>query len=686
MDDKLNSMLGKIQGLKSKGHLKKALDKLEKLIAKHPKESSLYTEAIDTALEAGESLKACQAFKQAYARIPSERNNMWAFAKEKVKKCNDPVFAKTLLDLAIKQRDLGSARDILNDIDKSTTNELLKRNRVKKQTLLAASHGDPGLKGDLLTNVYAEALFAMRLGRVREASAILVEILERKPDERETMEPFISRAEKSFEGDAGIAYCLGCCRLLAGQAQKALEHFTKSMRIGPAMLDRIAEKLAEISESGDAPSHETDLVLAEALLRKSEYAEAVEVLSKLLEGKPSMANRVVDLLWSFTENNPSEPVLEYIIVEAAIIAKQYGRAMERLEALCEDEDTKADAMAWLERKFNECFLPPKLLLYYGELALNEGLIDRALESFECVSELSPADLPMIKGIVEKHRDADPKIEEYFQSISDSTPEPPAAGEFAIEHFEKSEFHIEKNEAPGFETSTAEPFVKDEGIFSSTPSHGGWIERNDATPTSKETTPPREDPKPHGADTGATDSLEVGGGVEEEAPLSPAGEAPNPATDSQREDPPRPRKTAPDPSIQEHESFRAIEEALMEGNFGKTRELLSFVPRNAKEACKRMILTARYYMLREMPFEALAALKSIRLEDLESEDKREVLIKLANCYRELHMYEAAQTTLLRLAGEWPGQDNVEKLIRRNYSDYLSELAEGAVTLEKSSRIF
>ncbi|NIM20690.1 MAG: hypothetical protein GTO51_10760 [Candidatus Latescibacteria bacterium] len=126
-----------------------------------------------------------------------------------------------------------------------------------------------------------------------------------------------------------------------------------------------------------------------------------------------------------------------------------------------------------------------------------------------------------------------------------------------------------------------------------------------------------------------------------------------------------------------------ETAIDLGRFKEAKALLTMSPKTREEAAKRILRLADYYSYLDKPLPALVALKSIDLTILPYKEKREFLTKIASCYRELKMYDAAHSVCLQLMNEYPSCPDIEKLARRNYQDYLNECCEGAPVLEKVS---
>ena len=79
------------------------------------------------------------------------------------------------------------------------------------------------------------------------------------------------------------------------------------------------------------------------------------------------------------------------------------------------------------------------------------------------------------------------------------------------------------------------------------------------------------------------------------------------------------------------------------------------------------------------------LKTVNLNGLSRDQRREYLTRIAVCYRALHNFEAAHSMFLRLLSEQPGSADVERMAEFNYEQYLQSVTGAAPTLEKVSSL-
>jgi tetratricopeptide (TPR) repeat protein len=130
---------------------------------------------------------------------------------------------------------------------------------------------------------------------------------------------------------------------------------------------------------------------------------------------------------------------------------------------------------------------------------------------------------------------------------------------------------------------------------------------------------------------------------------------------------------------------AAERALDENRMKEMKEILSFEPANLGEEMSRKYMLARYYLAMDRPIDALVILRSVHLGALSREQRKNFMLRIADCYRALHNFEAAHSVFLRILGDNPGSPDVERMAKSNYARYI-EAAAGAVTaLEKESTL-
>ena len=660
MDSKIASALDKIIALKHKRNYDKAIDKISALLDKHPRELQLQIEALEICLEAGESLKAWQIFKNAAGTSDDCRTELWTFAREKVKSQNDPVLAKLLMEQAIRKRDLESGYLVIENLQNHTAKELLERNRVKKNTLIANMNGDPSLKGDLLINIYSEALLLLRAGSIQEAARTLVHILDEQPAEKDLIEPFLLDCEQSHTNNSALHYALACCALASGQYHGAVTRIGQSLHADDAFLSECVERMERLRESDMHLPEDLDLVLAEARLKRGDSDGAAELLRGVLDSQPERAVVVLEHTSAVTDDPECSEQLRFLHVEAAILAKQYTRAVHQIETMYTHETHRQAVLDWFDEKYRNHLLPSDLLMQYGTIALESGMYEEAAGILNDLADMSPVDVPAICRLLADHENKDDAIEELRSSLSrrfGMTSE----GEPDIEHFERTDFHF--SDSPDTETDASD-FVVEEPALGTEPVISA----------------DRDDP----FDPGITSS--------------PIALSYDPPTGMERQEP---ASTAPEQEatntfdkrygdflkgdMDDADIIALIDDAFIHGEEEKLPQLLSFKANGFEDDLRRKLQLTRFHLLQESPLEALSVIKSIDIDTVPDEARKDVLLKLAACYRRVHMYEDAHNTLLRFKSEYPDSPVADRLLKHNYSDYMKQQGCGVELLEKTSEL-
>jgi hypothetical protein len=129
------------------------------------------------------------------------------------------------------------------------------------------------------------------------------------------------------------------------------------------------------------------------------------------------------------------------------------------------------------------------------------------------------------------------------------------------------------------------------------------------------------------------------------------------------------------------NLELAEDALNMGNLGEAKKLLGFDSANLAEEIRRKYLLAAYYLACERPIQALVVLKSVQLTGLSRSEKRDFLLRIAECYQQLHNFEAAHSVYMRIMADHPDAEVAERMAKVNYERYLRRISGEEPVLEK-----
>jgi tetratricopeptide (TPR) repeat protein len=445
MSSKATGILAKAQADRVRGDFERALKRLVEAIQTDPEDITLHKEAIDIAVEAGESMRAVQFFKAAQQRLPDDFQELWQFGREKISAFNDPVLCKYLLDVAVRKRDLEAAEDVLDALKDHTASDLLSRTRNKRQSLGAASQS---FKTEMTTNMMAEAMLCMRAKQFEDGARTFVQILDEKPAENQALTPYLAALHKKLTKKGVIAYALGCSCLHSADYARGVAMLVRGAQLSPATVQDAVKRIEALAGSPDVPQDEVEFALSQLLIIKGDVHIASKRLSQMLEKNHRRAPAILDLIEPQVETIGDNLVLNYLYVEAALVCGNHARARQQIKKVYDVERHRQDLLAWLELKSHERFMTVEILARYGEMALGCQMYEKSIEVFRRVLSQAPHEVHLIKESLAAHI-KDASIKEFHDQLAEATAEEQSGDGFAIEHYGNSGFQLDTH-SPGAE--------------------------------------------------------------------------------------------------------------------------------------------------------------------------------------------------------------------------------------------
>jgi tetratricopeptide (TPR) repeat protein len=728
MASKVSGILSKVLQDRRRGDYEKALKRLTDGIEKISGEVLLHREAIDVALEAGESMRAAIFFKSAQREIPDSFEELWAFGKEKVEAFNDPIFCKYMLDVAIK-----------------TAGELLKRTRTKKQALRTANN--QAFKGEMTVNTLAEAMLCVRSKRFQDAARTFVQILDDKPVEHKVLTPYLTVLQKQHPKKGGLSYALGCSCLLSEKYAKGISMIVQGAALAPTNAEDAVKRVEALRDVHDAPSDHVELALAKLLIIKGDDHRAAEHLDTLLGQDHARATPIIQLLEPHVEEIGDNLVLNYLYIETALLAGSNARALVQIKSIYAEARHRNDLLAWLDLKSQESFMTVEILARYGEMALEQQMFQKAIEIFRELLSQAPHEVHYIKELVGGYL-KDSSVKEFYDEITDSRPAEASQDDgFSIEHYGSRDFsldgHLQQTavpppvqpEPPPSEARAAVDETPDSETIDANDDTSDDIsdDTSDDTGSSYENKNDSEFEKEHTLDVGDRSAAKEAR-VERAQAATPAAsrtEQPPAETASETENidddidvpdvillgssdvmddavsdepaqtpqsPPAPPSVPDDPDnfetryrafengdLDNNEIIDLVEKAAKQGKMGEMKNLLAFKPKNVAQEVKRKYYLAEYYLHEDQPLSALVILKTVNLNALSKDERKAFLLKNAYCYQQLNRFDAAHSAYLKIMSEDPNFSAAEHMAKVNYEKHLQSSASGGPVLEKVSTL-
>jgi tetratricopeptide (TPR) repeat protein len=729
MNEKITSALQKAQQERKRGQFAKAVKRLEQAIEMFPDELDLYLEAIDNCLDGGEVLQATNFLKTVQEKFTRDRDRVSQFVREKLQAVHDPSLARSVVEHAVKRRDLEAAIAFLEDVPDHTVRDLFSRAKTKMQSLKSATHGGYALRGEMVTNELTNALLSVRLGNMKEAMATLVKILEDKPVEYKMLDPFLASLEVKHPKSGRIRFARGCALRAAANEVDAIHRLVEAARLEQTCAPLCVDQLKAMIEHS-RQAQKVQRALAEVLLIKGDLDDAAATLRDYLGTSAENAREIIMLVRPYIDPAHGLNACTWLAIDAALSIEQSSIALDILRPLQQRGGHGPALYEWLEAKTAVGFLSPDIMMFHGSLAIEQKQVERAAEVLGAVCTTSPQHVSVVLSIIDRHRSAHPALEALW---TQHAPKETAEGEAAsddtsdFQMFENTEFKLEgakdldpaapKPHADATEAHFAKlpPFSKP--AAGAAPEPGGRrplpkktlmetqeLSFDEDTPDAGEVTESHLNNVAQKLyDAGAAAFFHIDGGE----PSLPAGDdaAPAQAAHARSERPavaagPPPAAEAPSPPSgvielaagssppgepDPGDRLARIARAAEDGRLEELHELLKFEPKNGAEQFARHYYEAEYLALRNRPLQALEVLARLDAPGLGDEEKRRVWFKIAVCQRMTQNFAGANDTLRRLVELFPDNPEYARLKRRNDEQLLDEQGREATVLEKTSSL-
>jgi len=734
MNLKASSILEKAREERRRSHFKKALARVEEGVEKFPKELDLYTQAVDLAMEAGESLKAIQFFKKCQRELPDQSFELWTFTAEKISTYSDPIVGRFLMENAVKNSDLSAAHAILRALSDDSAGELLERIRTKKQTV--ASGPSASVADEVVSYALSEALIHLRLGHFPQAMEGFVQLIERYPARCRMLEPLLTELEREHSEKAEASFALGCCHLSAGRHAKAVEYLVRACK-APTLVARVIPKIEGMREHPEFPMERRQLTLVELHLKNNDLERAASISTAILAASPALAGELTDLLKPAVESIGEDLKIHFVFIQASSAASRKETALSHLRKIYRSPHHQAALIEWMEAQSQSEQLSGEFQLFFAETALSEKLYGKALDILKSALSKNGDDQAAVKELLSRYQSV-PAVQDCYHRWFGASKSAEVRAESEFERYDDR--HFSSSAAETFEERREGPDKKETGAEAKAPPPLETVELARRTLASQRESGPQDSPPdfdnrdfslslhqkedadsavspfdhpksaagkipsrspdgdPRPAREGTDFAVKQAGwenqGETEESDLLEylkrdfSGQArPASREDNLRDAPPEPVESPMEAYAgpTEQDPIELSEIAYREDRLAEMKKHLDFEPANLGEEVARKRQLGRYYLAVGQPLFALIALKSVQPGALGKAETRTFQLLLAESYSQLHNYEAAHAVYLRMLSDHPADPIVELSAKANYAKYLGAAAGAAPALEKQTTL-
>jgi tetratricopeptide (TPR) repeat protein len=417
MDAKLRSTLSKIEQERSRGNHTRAAKRAADALRKFPESAELYVAAIDANLEAGESLEAIQLLKRGLKKLPGQRAEIVAAARERAGSLGDGAMGKFLLEDSVRRRDLRDARAVVGDFPDRIVRDLLQRTRMKRNSLASAARGGHAVDEEMMTNVIGEAVLCARLGRAEEAAAAATLALERNRADSESLAPLLEDVAQEHPQSAHTLLGLARCLAASSLQNAAIDRVLEAVRIDPELGAHALQALREFGEGmGETPAS-IDRAVIEVLLITGDHQRAAEKLGPWLEEGSESAHQVVDVAFAHVADAGPVSDLHLLVLDAAASAGRDDSLHHILESLEQDRDNHPQLLEWFDSRDETSELPASVLLVHARLLIEAGRYDDAGGTLKAVCLTSRSETDRVAALVSDHRDKSQTLDTLYAEIT-----------------------------------------------------------------------------------------------------------------------------------------------------------------------------------------------------------------------------------------------------------------------------
>ena len=331
MDRNLEKNLRKIQGLRAKGQLEKALKQLQDWAKKHPDTPHYQYEAAAVALDLGDHATGLRWLKNLLRHAPDSRERVLEAVNERYEA--EPILplGEFLVDRYLAKSQVAEALEVIERLGDGELEVYRQKLELRSRSLSASPSEELARVG------YTTQLGIARAQKRPEDFARAVDgLIEAVPSQAETLLPLCEEESKTHPRSPELAAACGLCALAAEDDTRACQYFMAAAKPATAssLLDRILDHkpqdeakgcwlraLGELAlASGDttgAAQYFLEAADAEPTLRK-------DILARLEHLPPSLEPSMAAPLWKLQ-------------LRLLVVMRKYSLAPPLIERLRKEE-------------------------------------------------------------------------------------------------------------------------------------------------------------------------------------------------------------------------------------------------------------------------------------------------------------------------------------------------------------
>jgi len=405
----LERAIKKIEQERSRGELKKAMERALDALKKWPDSFELASIAVNCCIDSGDSAQATSILKGMLRQHPSKKKAILELADSAYRTTFNPIIGSFLIELLIRSKDIESVEEILRRSSDEFISDLIRRSETRAEGLKQQGSAQAIFENNILL-----ALLYIESQKEENAIPPLLEVLKSPSVDLEMAGNLLIKIEQAHPGNPLVKYALGLVSIKLNRPRKALPRLFQSLKHEDAPVEEILEAVEAIND--DIP--ELKLLKGELLILKQRIQEGCNLIRDYIknlispiepqglmeEGEPPREekinfaiSRVSGLLSKFPESK--EIALLY-----ADMKKTSGEIKEGIAALEVlynlNPESSEEIVNWLEMD-DEVLIcaPAKKLL--AKIYIAEKKLRDAIRSARMAIDMDPSTVPELIKTVEE---------------------------------------------------------------------------------------------------------------------------------------------------------------------------------------------------------------------------------------------------------------------------------------------
>jgi predicted Zn-dependent protease len=338
MDRNLEKNLRKIQGLREKGQLEKALSQLESWAKKNPDTPHYQYEAANVALDLGDHVGGLRWLKNLLRSAPDSRARVLEAVNERFQ--NEPILplGEFLIDRYLSRDEIEPALAVVTQLSEEDLEQYRQKLKIRHSGL--ASSSTPEL---LKFSLYAQIAVAHAQKNPEEFGAHAQELLAGQSEQAKPLAALCESELKLHPRCTPLLAAAGLAQLQTKQVERACQLLSTAAapETAPALLEKLRDQRVPDEHRGAWLR-----TLAELALAARSFQEATEFFREAADANPKSRADILERLQNLPPSLDAEAAapLWKLQLRLLVVMRKYGPVPSLIEKLRTEAKIDADEL------------------------------------------------------------------------------------------------------------------------------------------------------------------------------------------------------------------------------------------------------------------------------------------------------------------------------------------------------